>query len=616
VLNYFSFDFFRLPLKQINMKKILLFALLAVISFASCRKDSLTDTTTTTGQSPIPKEYVKATVYGLVIDQNDAVVANAQVTIVTKSGPVNLTTDKNGAFQLQDAIVNSKGTYVKVTQNGFFHGSKVINPRLGSRTACMIQLLSNTSTKTINSVTGGTADYGDFSIALPAGARLKDASGNLYNGQVGVAAHKIDPSQKSFGLQAPGRLEGLTTGGDVTGLISLGQMAVELRAANGDLLQLDSITEATLRLKVAPNSQTLAKSTIPMWWFDETIGIWKEEGSATLNNGWYECTVKHFTFWNWDFINPSVLIDFKFVDSSGNIVTNVYLDIQATVSHTHGAGSPDADGHLIGNVPANEPLIAHIYTNPFGGGCSSAPLLVQNIGSFSTPTQVCFVVPTQTNGTSNVQITGRLLDCAGNPVTNGYARIQGRTEILTTNANGEYSTNLYFCGTLPTSLSVYGIDLTAFKESDPVPVNITGAGTYAVPDITVCNNLTEYFILNDSTDTYTYPEVWASVDSFPTSTGTYIFVEAQQNSPRVSFFVDVNNGLTTYQPGTFQVYKFAAGTTSGYACDANCTDMVVTITEYGGQGGYIAGSFTGTLPSVILGEPDALFSGTFRAKID
>jgi hypothetical protein len=39
---------------------------------------------------------------------------------------------------------------------------------------------------------------------------------------------------------------------------------------------------------------------IPMWWFDETAGVWREDGAADYIDGSFVADVSHFTTWNWD----------------------------------------------------------------------------------------------------------------------------------------------------------------------------------------------------------------------------------------------------------------------------------------------------------------------------
>lgn len=46
-------------------------------------------------------------------------------------------------------------------------------------------------------------------------------------------------------------------------------------------------------------------SSMPLWYFDAETGQWIEEGLATLRDGMYTGTVKHFTDWNLDYKGPS-----------------------------------------------------------------------------------------------------------------------------------------------------------------------------------------------------------------------------------------------------------------------------------------------------------------------
>jgi hypothetical protein len=610
------------------MKRLILPFFLLVLAISACRKDSfVTDTDTT--DYPNPKQFVKASITGVVIDENNTPLPNVAIEVVTQSGKANLTTDQFGNFYLKDATVNALGTYIKATYPGFFHGSRTINLLANSTNQVRIQLLSNQANKTIASATGGLADYGTYSIDLPANAVVR-ADGSAYSGDIQIAARHLDPSKPDFGLQAPGRLEGLTSAGDITGLISMGQMAVELRGTDGGLLQLAPGKEAKLRIKVPTSSLSMAPATIPMWWFDEDAGIWIEEGTSALQNGWYEGTVKHFTFWNWDFINPSIIIDFKFVDENGQPVNNVYLDVQAQVSHTHGSGVPNLAGHLVGPVPANEPLIAYIYPLTGQGCTSGSVLLTQNLGSFTANDTVCFVIPRnlfQNPGLYTYQISGQLLDCNGAPVTNGYARVSQSLEIYPVDAQGNYSGSFTYCNPLQ-SMEVFGIDVAAGNTSAITSVAVTGT-QMTIPTITVCTSIPQFMTLVTDIGTFSYLEPqFLGRDSLPGNTGTVFELVSNKsvnNAPDVAVGVELLNGapkIGTFPASYARITRIIiGGGIEGYFCNnvTDCSNFTVTITKWDGPGGYVEGTYSGTLPVFGQGVPNPsfgnTFSGTFKAPL-
>jgi hypothetical protein len=409
----------------------------------------------------------------------------------------------------------------------------------------------------------------------------------------------------------------------------MGQMAVELRGTDGSLLQLATGKEAKLRIKVPAGSLSKAPATIPMWFFDETVGIWKEEGQSTLNNGWYEGTVKHFTFWNWDFINPSIIIDFKFVDENGNPVSDVYLDIQATVSHTHGSGSPDISGHLVGPVPANEPLVA--YIRPLlGSGCTfTNAILTQNLGSFTANDTVCFVIQSSVLQGSQLytyNINGKLLDCNGQPVTNGYARVSQSNNIFPVDAQGNYQGTVSSCMAIPT-LDVVGIDVLAGNTSSVTQVNTSVGTPIVVPPITVCTALPQFMTLITDIGTFSYLEPQCfNRDSLAGGTGLSFQIisnKTTNNAPEVSIGLQFVNGASkigTFTPAYVEIFRQSTGSIESYLCTnlATCGNFTVTITRWDGSGGYVEGTYTGTLPVSPQSGPPTFgntFSGAFKAPI-
>ena len=140
-------------------------------------------------------------------------------------------------------------------------------------------------------------------------------------------------------------------------LESYGMIAVELRGDDGEELNIAPGEPATIRVPVA-SSITNPPATIPLWYFDEDNGYWKEEGSATLVNGRYEGEVSHFSFWNCD--APFETVDFcvTIVDQNSNPIPNILVQIERDASGWSSTtyGYTDSNGLVCGLVPANETL--------------------------------------------------------------------------------------------------------------------------------------------------------------------------------------------------------------------------------------------------------------------
>jgi hypothetical protein len=83
-------------------------------------------------------------------------------------------------------------------------------------------------------------------------------------------------------------------------LYSYGILRVVMTGAAGESLQLAPGQTSTLVVDIPESQLATAPATIPLWYFDETAGVWQEEGQATRQGDKYTGTVKHFTDWNCD----------------------------------------------------------------------------------------------------------------------------------------------------------------------------------------------------------------------------------------------------------------------------------------------------------------------------
>lgn len=100
----------------------------------------------------------------------------------------------------------------------------------------------------------------------------------------------------------PGDFTGVSAGG-TTPIESFGAIVVDLRDNAGNRYNLAVGKTSTIRIPLGTQNPN-PPATIPLWFFDEATGLWKEEGTATLQgtapNQYYEGTVTHFSVWNAD----------------------------------------------------------------------------------------------------------------------------------------------------------------------------------------------------------------------------------------------------------------------------------------------------------------------------
>lgn len=587
------------------MKKWFFYTLFCLTAVAACRKDQ--ETTDTRIISPEPYIEVKTSIGGLVVNEAGKRVSGAEVRLGDKITK----TDNNGVFNFKDVYTNAKGAYVSVEHPDYFHGSRTINVSGGTRNTVKIQLLSNAVTRFVDAASGGKADYTDYSVTLPAGG-IVTAGGAPYTGQVGVAAKWLDPTSPDFVEQMPGRLRGVTTDDQLSGMISMGMLAVELKDAAGNKLQIGSGYEATLNMKVPAALLGDAPATIPLWYFDEAKGLWVEEGEATLKNGVYEGKVTHFSFWNHDYKDPLVEIKFSVVDQNGNPLEGAKVHTKLPNSGLYGFGFTDNTGCINGLVPKDQVLDASIFAPNLN--CTT-PVLQQQIGPFSNNGAYTFTV--NLSSLSNYTITGKLTDCDGNAVTNGYVTVNDQDDIFWADSNGDFEVEIASCTPL-SSANVTGYDLPALKASAPKNVDIS-SGSADAGTLQACDALQSYLTYAFGGQIFNHPNPFINaLDSMPGGKVDYINISSgQAASLFVNLWIRDVTGPGAYTPAGVTAEGTLNGNSIYHKCatGTNCSGVTINITEFNGVGGTISGTYSGTLSNVGSGQqppPTVGVSGSFK----
>lgn len=247
---------------------------------------------------------VKTTIAGRVLDEFGNPLAGVEISV----GTIKTTTTMFGTFMISNIEVPSNRCVIKATKNGYMNAYRTEEPRVSKITEIVIGLMSNAPIGGFASTSGKTITLpNSASVTLPANGYIT-TNGVAYNGQVNYAVKHLDPTSKNFFSFFSGDFVGKSSDGTETALESYGVLRVELTGTNGEKLQIAPGSKATLRVPIPSIMQTRAPATIPLWSYDEAIGMWKEESFATKTGNSYVGDVSHFSDWNFDAkIDPCVV---------------------------------------------------------------------------------------------------------------------------------------------------------------------------------------------------------------------------------------------------------------------------------------------------------------------
>lgn len=573
----------------------ILTSIIAVLFFASCQKTTgIVETPTPPVVIPTPSDLttkVSSSVSGFVTDGSDVPVKDASVQIGTST----VLTDKYGYFEVRNVQVVQNAAMVTVNKTGFFKGIKTYIAAANKSAFFRIKLIPKTVSGTINGTAGGAVTVtGGLLLSFPANAIVNASTNAAYTGTVNVTAYKIDPTNADLPRIMPGDLRGLNTESQLQLLTSYGMAAVELTGAGGELLQIAPGKKATMTMPIPATIIASAPASIPLWYFDETIGLWKQEGTATKTGNNYVGDVSHFSFWNYDVPANYVIFNCTVVNSAGLPIPNVQVKIsQVSNPNSAGYGYTDSAGYVGGAVPNNSTLLLQVFGN---NNC--------NVASYSqtfntTNVNVSLGAITISTATSLSVISGTVTNCSNAPVTNGFIIIQNGYIFSrhALSATGTYSVNRLLCGTAPNNITLIGEDVTAAQQSNPA-VYLIVAGTNTIPTIQACGVSIQQFFnytINSTGYNYAVPADSLTLSGAGSSTDYFVYLNnANPNSGTMRFL------RTGIAQGSIQ--NLISFTPSQIPSTSTIiTPIGVNITEYGVVGQYVAGNFSG----VVTGPPPA-----------
>lgn len=580
-----------------NIKKfpnLILMLLFALTTITSCEKDD--GNSGDQQQEIIPdtfSEYfgnqVSRNFLGNVIDKNKNPIEGVTVTI----GNETATTDSNGVFMINNANVKERFGYVKAEKAGYIHGSRSVVPSNGTNKVT-IMLLEATVAGTINSGSAETVSMGNGSSVSFDGNFVK-ADGSEYSGSVDVIMHHLDPADDDMAVQMPGMLYAENENGAERMLQTLGMLAVELRGTNGEDLNLPEGSSSEIKIPVDASLMGIAPSTIPLWYFDEVNGYWKEEGQATLQGNMYVGTVAHFSFWNCDIPAEAITLCVTATDEDGNILSNLYTSITSSTFGSRGGYINDS-GEVCGFVPSGETLELAIFSYDF---CGSEPLYSQVIGPFLEDSSISVVVPYSTDIIAETVI-GNFNTCDGNAVTDGYVQLRyGYQTFIDAVNDGTFEINMLRCED-DNTFNIKASDYVNLQTTDSISYTFTTPLTN-IGTISACNSITEFiqYSIDNGDSVIVFENIYANFypDS-PNYNGPAVNIGGS-GSDGNCFYLEGRLSEEPYE-GTYAFFDWNDNTDTGFNI-AECINMsninnnvTYNLTTIGQIGEYIDVNFSGS----------------------
>lgn len=584
-------------MNQFFTKKLLLIvAVIALLGTISCQKEindsnGSGDVSTPSTHTVDLTTRINSSVTGFVTDENNAAVNGATV----RFGSATTSTDKYGYFQFSNISVIRDAAVVTVEKSGYFHGIKTYRAETGKSRFFRIKLIPKTTSGTINTTSGGSTTLSNgLTVALPSSGVVYASNNAAYSGTINVAAYWINPTAKDLDMIMPGDLRGIDKNGGLNELTTFGMCAVELTSPSGDLLQIAPGKKATLTFPIPATMNASAPNSIILWYFDESKGLWIEDGIATKNGSSYVGDVSHFSFWNCDRPDDYVYLSCTLFDSNGNPIPYAWIRLTEVTDpwNTRGGITNDS-GYVSGIIPANTQLQMEVYTNYYNG-CPT-PIYTQLITTGTNDITLNVTIPNSVP--SQADVSGSVTDCNGLPVSNGYIIMQDGyyNYRYALNGLGQYNFSTILCNS---SSNVTFIVEDASSSQQGIPLSYTiNIGNNAIPNIQACGTSISQYI-NYSVNGMPY-SLTAPVDSF------MMYVNPQTTPSSINIY---NMGRTTSGSSyvNFDFSNTGIGVGSAQTLNNFYTSMIsdstiittpvnVNITEYGSVGQFIAGNFSGTL---------------------
>ena len=519
----------------------------------------------------------KATLLIRIMDESGRPIPGARVHL----GPFVKESDYHGWVQWFDAKVTSSA-YIKVEKDGFFMASRRIYPSASAPNYVSLMLLYKSKTVSFSSSNDRSVWMeGNFELHFPKEAYQLE-NGDPYSGDVVVFAHSLPVDDPDMSFKMPGNLTGLNKDNALGQLASLGMIAVELQTTTGQKLEIRKGQTVEIKFPVSEERISKVPDVLPMWYFDEEPGVWKEEGQALLTGNYFIANVAHFSFWNCDDYFELIHWGAGFQNQYGLPLTYGKVCLTIDALNTKACEYLDQDGNVNGGVAAHEIMSMQVYSS-----CGEE-VFSTKIGPFD---QDIVTGPYLVDDPSyNAHLTGTVYACDLQPVKQGYVLINTGVQLyqVPLNGSGSFSMDIYSCQSYPISVQAFDASHLATSTLRSIPYS----PVINMDTIMACILNEEYIVLD--AEGMTYPFFTSPHTIWGKPNDDCILNLNVEQSPYL-FDLCLKKDHPGYYPNTKCFLEMDIQNIPDTIFDAVAESMDLKIERFDNPGGMVSGSFTGKL---------------------
>ena len=480
--------------------------------------------------------------------------------------------------------------------------------RPGSLNRLDAMLLPQAAPQLFLSAVGGKFNFDQGEAFIEFQPNTFTLDGQPYNGlvQARVVVLRPDRAQR-LQLAMPGDLRGTRRDGSEALLKTYGMLGVELSTPRGDALQ---IAEGqTARIGIKKTTATLP-DTLPMWHFNDTEGLWQEEGISQVEGEYLTATVGHFSWWNWDYPVQSIIVAGNVVHLNGQAFeyAAVRMRFQDDPDHlVRYMSVPDSSGRFLCQAPKGQPFYLDFLLPDSIGLCTN-PAYAVLLGPFDADTDLGTIkVDYSPDDYTAWRLRGQFVDCNDQPVSQGYAILEPHGRIFPLDKNGFLDQTLYNCNNSWNPM--YGLHLfvvdQAMHHISNVIIPDTCVGVVDLSTQRVCTQNDNFITIQVENE----PEVTlfppnAPFPGFSDTLSTYASSGTQSITIILDYF-DTNPSNTS-----IDYFKYVNGSNI-YESDHGIEVNLISDPWQPGQ--YFVGTFKG---EVFIQNEQVNIKGSFRIKTE